>query len=107
VESCAHGGARRTRLLHQADNLIGERQIRQRGPQLRDGPGSNRNLAHRLIRNRAAVHAQLHRMIVLVEHPGVVHLGEIVVFRGQPEDGTAGLPGALICCASRTAVSAL
>ena len=83
-----------TRLVSPRDQrvrLIGKRQAFQRGTEFSQRKRFRHNSANR---TRSVIgrtlHLQPHRPVVATINPGVIHLGEIMIFRCQPEHGDGG-----------------
>jgi len=89
AEGLAHGAAGYVGFGNQGGGLVGERQARQRRAQLVDRRRGQFDPAHRL-RAGLTAHLQFRRLVLGVEDPRVVDLGEVVVFGGQPENRHGG-----------------
>ena len=81
----AHGVAGAVGLFHQGSHIIGERHAAQGGSELGERRICQRYSADRLSAGGAA-HFQFDGLVAAVEDPGVVDLGKIMIFGGQPEE---------------------
>ena len=89
AERLAHGVAGAVGFLHQVGDLFAEREAVQRGAQFAHRRRDQGDVAHRLL-HRGAAHFHFPRLVIRAEDPGVVHLREIVILGGQPEDRNRG-----------------
>ena len=84
AECLAHGVAGAVGFFHHAGHFFAEGQALHGGAEFRHGRGCQRHPANRLPADGAR-HLHFFGTVIGVEDPGVVDLGEIVVFGGQPE----------------------
>ena len=73
-------------LARQSKGLIGEGKPGERGRQFFEAVVEDRHLADGLMEFVAGLGLDLERLAGVIEHPGVVDLGQVMILGRQPED---------------------